>query len=140
MLTIDTSRAFGARVAHHLQHDAVAWLTTVGPDGTPQPSPVWFHWLGDSILVYSRADTARLRNIAANSRVSFHFNGDANGGDIVVITGTATVDETQPPANQVPAYLEKYHAGLLNISMSADAFAQAYSVPLRITPEKLRGH
>jgi hypothetical protein len=39
MVTIDTSTPFDARVRDRLQRDLIGWLTTIGPDGTPQPSP-----------------------------------------------------------------------------------------------------
>ena len=39
----DFSSDFGKRAEARLQHEAVAWLTTVGGDGTPQPSPVWLY-------------------------------------------------------------------------------------------------
>ena len=31
----------------------MAWMTTVGDDGTPQPNPVWFLWDEDGFLVFS---------------------------------------------------------------------------------------
>ena len=33
---------FGQRAAERLRTEEVIWLTTVGNDGMPQPSPVWF--------------------------------------------------------------------------------------------------
>jgi hypothetical protein len=41
-MEIDTSTEFGARATRHIDDDQIIWLTTVGPDGTPQPSPIWF--------------------------------------------------------------------------------------------------
>jgi PPOX class probable F420-dependent enzyme len=138
---IDRSTPFGARVHDRLRNERLAWLTTVGADGTPHPKPVWFLWEPDgSILIYSRPNTAKLRHIAANPRVSLNLDGDRNGGDIVVITGSAALDSVAPPANAVPAYVEKYRAGFLRIGMTADTFAAAYSVAIRLTPEKLSGH
>ncbi len=49
-MDIDTSTEFGQRVAGHLANDQVIWLTTVNPDLTPQPSPVWFLWDGETLL------------------------------------------------------------------------------------------
>ena len=139
-MDIDTSTEFGARAARHLEQDPIVWLTTVGPDGTPQPSPVWFHWDGETALMFSQPNTPKLRNIGQNSRVSLHFEGDGHGGDIVILTGEATVDESTPPATGVPAYIEKYADGIQRIGMTPDGFAQAYSVPVRIRPTRLRGH
>jgi PPOX class probable F420-dependent enzyme len=140
MVEIDTSTEFGARVARHLQDDTVVWLTTISGNQTPQPSPVWFLWDGDTALIYSQPDTPKLRNIARDQRVSLNFNCNATGGDVVILTGDAWVDPEAPPANTLPAYVEKYAAGLEDISMTADEFTTAYSVAVRVKPTSLRGH
>lgn len=139
-MDIDRSTEFGARVARRLRDERIAWLTTVDPAGTPQPAPVWFLWDEESILVYSQPATAKLRNIDRNPRVSLNFDGDGNGGDIVVITGTARIDAAAPAAAAVPAYLDKYREGIRRIGTTPEAFARDYSVAVRIVPERLRGH
>jgi PPOX class probable F420-dependent enzyme len=139
-MEIDTSTDFGARVARHLEDDRIVWLATVDPDGTPQPSPVWFLWDGATALIYSQATTPKLRNIERHPRVSLHFNCTASGGDVVILTGDASFDTGAPPVNANPAYLDKYVDGISNIGMTPEAFAQAYSVPIRIRPTSLRGH
>jgi PPOX class probable F420-dependent enzyme len=139
-MDIDTSTEFGARVARRLENDQVIWLTTLGPDGTPQPSPVWFLWDGDTALIYSQAMTPKLRNIAQNRRVSLHFNSTASGADIVILTGDASIDRETPAANEVPEFLEKYIQGMRGVGIAADDWAQAYSVPIRVRPTALRGH
>jgi PPOX class probable F420-dependent enzyme len=142
MLTIDPTTDFGARAARRLRDELIGWLVTVDASGTPQPSPVWFLWEEESatILIYSQPDAPKLRNIAANPRVALHLDGDGKGGDIVVLTGEARSDATAPAATAVPAYVEKYRQGIADIGMDPDAFAAAYSVPMRMTPLKLRGH
>ena len=110
---IDESSEFGARAARHLREDRIVWLTTVGPAGNPLPSPVWFVWEEpDTVRVFSLAGTARSRNLEANPRVSLNFAGTPDGGDIVVLSGRATVDPDAPPAHAVPAYVEKYGMGV----------------------------
>ena len=140
MFAIDRSTAFGARVHDRLVNDPVAWLTTVGADGTPHPKPIWFLWDGESILIYSQPETAKLRHIARNPRVSLNLDGDGRGGDIVVITGAARVDEAAPPTNDLPAYAEKYDALIRRNGWTQESFAADYSVAIRMTPEKLWGH
>lgn len=138
-MEIDTSTEFGARVARHLEADQVVWLTTVGPDLTPQPSPVWFLWDGDTALIYSQPNTPKLRNIGQRPRVSLAFNSTPSGEDVVVLTGDAWVDAGAPPASAVPAYIAKYADGLASLGMTPDAFARDYSVAVRVRPTKLRG-
>ena len=138
-MIIDESTAFGARVAAHLREEIVVWMTVVAPKSGPIPMPVWFLWEGgETVRMFSR-DGARIRNLEANPLVSLNFAGDGRGGDIVVVTGSAAVTD-DVPASQVPAYVAKY-AGLIERNgWTPDSFAADYSVPMRITVERLRGH
>ena len=137
-ITIDTTTPFGERAARRLRDEHLAWLVTVSPAGQPQPTPVWFEWDGTSLLVYSKPDTPKLRNIAANPRVSLHLEGNGGGGDIVIVSGTASLSD-DPPADAVPTYVEKYRAFIDRNGWSPADFAASYSVPLRIEPTRLRG-
>jgi PPOX class probable F420-dependent enzyme len=138
-MQIDTSSSFGRRVVERLENEQVVWLTTVAADGTPQPSPVWFLWDGQQVLMYSMPNRPKLRHIQANPKVALNFDSD-EGDDIVILTGQARIAESEAPANQAPAYLEKYREAISEIGMNPESFAQAYSVPVRITPTRLRGH
>lgn len=137
---IDLSTEFGARVARRLEQDTLIWLTTVRNDGMPQPSPVWFLWVDQSFVIYSQAKTQKLRNIAAHPQVALNFDGDGRGGDIIIFTATAAVDSHIPPADALAAYVEKYQQGFKRIGMTAQRFAEVYSVAVRVTPLGVRGH
>lgn len=139
-MNLDTSTEFGARVERRLRQETIVWLTTVSPTAAPQPSPVWFLWEGATLLIYSRPDTPKLRNIARHPTVSLHFDGNGTGGDIVVLTGEARLASDAPPADAVPAYLEKYRKGIARIGMTPESFARTYSLAIRVTPARLRGH
>ena len=112
---------------------------TVTGRGAPQPSPVWFLWDGESFLIYSQPGTPKLRNIAANPRVALHLNDNGTGGDVVVVSGRAQLSE-DPSADQVPAYVEKYLGLIEGNTWTPASFAADYSVPLRISPTRVRGH
>jgi len=132
---------FGERVARRLREETVAWLTTVGADGTPQPNPVWFLWDGaGSVLVYSRPDAQRLAHVAQRPNVSLNLDGDGRGGNIVVLAGTAHRDDSVAPPDGNDEYLAKYRAAMERVSGSVAVFAGDYSVPLRIDIRRIRGH
>jgi len=141
MSLVDTSTEFGQRVDRRLRDEKLAWLTTVDRAGTPQPIPVWFLWDGaDGIVVYSRPDTPKLRAIERNPRVSLNLDGNGEGGDIVVVLGEAAVADGEPPAHEVPAYVEKYAPLIGRNRWTPESFAADYSVPIRITVRRVRGH
>ena len=137
---IDTSTPFGRRVERLLRTERIVWLTTVSADGTPQPNAVWFIWDGDSALMYSIPNQAKLKNIARNPHVAMNLDSKKRGDSIVILTGTAAVDTSAPPANKNRAYMAKYRTEIARLNLGTPAkMASEYSVAVRITPKKLRG-
>jgi PPOX class probable F420-dependent enzyme len=122
----------------HLAADVVAWLTTVAPDGTPQSSLVSFLWEGETILVYSQPDTPKLRNIARSPLVSFNLQSDPYGDHLLTIEGTAAEDRSVPPSDEHAAYAAKYREPLQHWEMGEAETADDFSVPIRITPRRIR--
>jgi PPOX class probable F420-dependent enzyme len=139
MFTIDTSSAFGARIEKQLAGEQVVWLTTVGKSGTPAPNPVWFHWNGREVLVFSQAAKAKLHNIERQPRVAVHFNATFTGGDVGVLSGQAVIDPAGATDEERAVYDAKYAEGLASLGMTAEEFHQEYPVLIRITPDRLRG-
>jgi PPOX class probable F420-dependent enzyme len=136
---IDESTEFGARAARRLREDSLAWLVTVRADGTPDPLPIWFLWEEESALLYSRPGTRKLRNLEHNPRAALHLEADEEGGDIVIVHGRLAISD-DPPADAVPAYVEKYRERAARLGWSPEEFAKLFSVPLRFTFESLSGH
>ena len=123
------------RIERHLTGDLIAWLTTVTPAGRPAPRPVWFVWDGAAIIIYSLNQGAKLRHIQANDQVAVHFNSNADGGDIVVISGRAEFVPDAPPPSQFPGLLDKYAAAISRMGQSAQWYDDEYGVALRVVPD-----
>lgn len=49
---------------------ALAHLATIGPDGGPQTSPVWFHQEDDLLQVSVYENSQKMRNIQRDPRIS----------------------------------------------------------------------
>jgi PPOX class probable F420-dependent enzyme len=128
----------GAWAAEHLASDVVGWLTTVGADGRVQSSPISFLWDGETIMFYSKPATPKLRNIEAHPQVSFNLNSDAYADHALVIEGIAAVEAKAMASDVHPAYLAKYHAPLAHWEMDEAETAREFSVPVRITPVRIR--
>lgn len=137
-MVIDPTTEKGARVDARLREELVAWLVTVADDGTPVPTPVWWWWDGSTILVYSQPNTPKLRHIAASPRVALALRTDENGDALAVISGEARVDDGAPRVDELPGYVEKYLASIERLGYSPAEFAASYSIPIRITPTKVR--
>ncbi len=137
---LDLTSEFGARADRRLREDEIGWLVTVRPDGTPIPVPVWFLWDGETILVWSQPRAGKVRNIAANPRVSLHLDTDEHGDDVVIVVGTAAIDPSAPPMHLMSAYAAKYRARI--DAAFGGRFAEVaadYSLPIRIVPDRISG-
>jgi hypothetical protein len=57
-----------------------------------------------------------------------------------VLTGAAEIVPDEPPVSENPEYLAKYGHLIKEGWQTAENFASIYSVPVRIRPQRLRGH
>ena len=136
---VDFSSRFGRHVNRRLRQEKVIWLTTVDSHDTPQPRPVWFHWDGGTILIFSEKNKAKLRHIACNPRVALNFNIAHEGGDIAALVGGAKILDNPPAVSRVKTYLRKYGKGIRDLDMTVAEFRDAYTVPILVTPQAMRG-
>ena len=83
---LDFTTPIGQVIERRLQQEQIIWLTTVDAQGTPQPRPVWFHWDGETLLIFSQPGAAKIRHISRNPRVALNFNTSADGGAVGVLT------------------------------------------------------
>lgn len=136
---LDFTSRLGRRVNRRLRLEKIIWLTTVDSRKTPQPRPVWFHWDGRTVLIFSEKNTAKVRHIARNPRVALSFNTDNDGDDVAVLIGEAAILKKPPSAARVKAYLRKYRQGIKYIGMTVPQFTAAFAVPIVVTPKAMRG-
>lgn len=128
-----------AEVEKRLREDQVIWLTTVRADGVPLPTPVSFHWNGETVLIYTTPNSLKLHNIAVNPHAALNLNSDSWGRDAVVLIGSICEDRAAPPMAHNPAYLEKYQVAIrAGLGMTPESFSQKFCIPLRFTPERIR--
>jgi PPOX class probable F420-dependent enzyme len=137
---LDQATPFGSHAAERLRKEIIGWLTTVSAEGAPQPVPVWFLWDGaGSILLYSRPNVRKLRNLAANPKVSLNLDSDGIDADIVICWGEAR-ESDDPPATEIPEYIAKYAERIAALGWTPESFATDFSVPFRIELSRIHGH
>ena len=136
---VDLTGRFGRHANRRLRQEKVIWFITVDEQNAPQPRPVWFHWDGETILIFSQKGKAKLRHIPHNPRISLNFNTAEDGGDVVVILGEAKILDNPPDESRVKSYLRKYRDGIKSLDMTVPDFRESYSVPILVTPQHIRG-
>ena len=72
--------------------------------------------------------------------VSLNFAGDGSGGDIVILSGVASVEPDDAPAHKLGDFVSKYAWGFERLRITPEQFAAKYSMPVRIRLTKVRGH
>jgi PPOX class probable F420-dependent enzyme len=86
------SAAARAQVADLLARSRDAILATVRGDGSPQATPVWFHWDGRLLRISTPAWTVKARNVRRDPRVSVCVD-DQVSGSYVTLFGRAEIVE-----------------------------------------------
>ncbi len=137
MAVLDPEAPEHAEAERQLRRELVVWLTTVRDDGQPQSVPVWFLWGDGEFLIYSQPGKPKLANIASHPRVSLHLRGTETGGEVVTFEAEARRSH-DPPADRVPAYIDKYRREIEGYDWTPRSFGEDYSVPIRITPTTVR--
>ncbi len=126
------------RPSERLRQEIIGWLTTVTRSGQPQSSPVWFAVYDDAIYVQSRPEAAKLANIRAGSKVSFHLDSDGLGGDIVTIDGDAEILDG-PPSGLYDAYFAKYERVIRErLGTTPEKMIEQYNTTIRVAPRRVR--
>jgi PPOX class probable F420-dependent enzyme len=132
----DTTTEVGKRAEARLKEEEIVWMTTVRSDGQPQTVPVWFLWDDDGFLIYSQPNRQKLKNISRNPHVGLNLNSNEQGNDVVRLEGTASIDEDAPLSSEIAPYVEKYRESIARIGYDVEGFARAYSVAVRVRPER----
>lgn len=138
MAFLDLRKRKHAHAAKRLRDELIIWLTTVNRSGQPQSSPVWFAWDGHVFHLFSQPRKPKLRNIAANPRVSLHLEGGRDGDDIVVFAGRARIVRDGEPATSLSGYMKKYRGLIAGYGWTPEGFAADYAVPIVIRPTRVR--
>lgn len=135
---LDVTTEWGRHAEQRLRSNIIAWLTTVGSDGRPYTAPVWFLWDGNTILIFSQPHTQKIRNLRKNARVTLALDETKQGGDVVIVEGTAELLENPEVSVILPAYVEKYGALIQSMGWTPESMAADYSRGIRVTPTKFR--
>jgi PPOX class probable F420-dependent enzyme len=122
-----------------LETQSVVWLGSIRPDGTPHVVPIWFLWDGRSILVFSKPDAQKVRNLRANPRVMVAV-GDPNVDfDVELVEAIAKVAPFPSRPALPDAFATKYARMAAQAGLTMERFASVYAQPIWIRPTRWLG-
>jgi PPOX class probable F420-dependent enzyme len=122
-------------VSDRLTSDHYGWLTTVAKSGQPVPRLVWFYFDGSDVVVYTMPSAAKVRHARNHPTVSLNLDSDGNGGGIIAIGGTASIDAEGVDCREDAPYWAKYGEDAVKFGL-ADSMG-GYSTRLRISIDKV---
>ena len=120
------------RVLPLLSDEHVVWLSTVRPDGTPHLVPTWFWWDGEALVVYSKPDAVKARNLRANPRLMVAIGDPENDFAVGLIEAVAAFPGG--PAHVPDGFFAKYATGLGPAGLDPATFREIYTETIRIVP------
>ncbi len=75
----------------------VLWLSSVSADGRPHVVPVWFVWEGERIVLFSKPNARKLRNLRCEPRAMVAIGAPWRRFDVELIEAHAEVPRVLAP-------------------------------------------
>ena len=123
-----------ARIEPMLTAEPTVWLSTVRPDGLPHIVPTWFWWDGDAVVVFSKPNAVKVRNLRANPRLMFALGRPDEDFSVGLIEAEATLVSGR--ADIPDAFFVKYADQLRDGGLDPATFRETYTQAIRIAPTR----
>ena len=133
---LDLTQKRDAHIDQRLREDIIIWLGSVRPDGRPHLVAVWFLWTGKDLLIFSKPNRQKTRNLRQHPHVILALDNTNLGVDPITLEGEAELLADPDVNTTLPDYVAKYRTRIMGIGYTPDAMAQAYSQAIRITLTK----
>jgi PPOX class probable F420-dependent enzyme len=140
---VDLSEPAHAKALRMLDHELIAWFTTIGKDGAPRAVPVWFFWDDGRLFVMSEPDAAKVAHVRRGSPVLVHLHaGGPFGDDVVILHGSAEISPRTTAEwladGYRASYEAKYAAAIADYGTPLDGIAEAFPTLIEFSPRRLQ--
>ncbi|MGH3448375.1 MAG: pyridoxamine 5'-phosphate oxidase family protein [Nocardioidaceae bacterium] len=134
---LDEAKADDRHISERLAAEPAVWLETVHLDRRHAHAPVAFAWSDPLLLIFSMANTVKLRNIGHNPSVSLSLNAAYGGNDVVIADGRASCLAATAPevVSLTPTFKRKYAALLAETTF--DEWRSTFSQPVIVTVTRI---
>lgn len=122
-----------------LEQPLHAIVGTIGRDGAPQLSPVWYIYEEGRFYIGITSDTAKYRNLRRDPRISLCIDGGREDVRTVMVTGTVELYEKAHPlqASMRWRLISHYIADVEDARRYAESSKDWDAVLVVVTPDKL---
>jgi len=116
----------------------VAVLGTIGPDGAPVLTPIWYIYGDGHLLMRTDKQSVKAKNIGRDPRVTVCVQDERPPYASVTIHGKAAIE---PAREELGAQMAKHYLGAAGAAgyerAAAEAIEQGEEVTLVVTPERV---
>lgn len=124
-------------VRQFLEGRRFAVVATTNPDGTPQPTPVWYELQGDEIMMNTRRGRKKERNVRRDPRIAVCIEDEYRW---VTASGTAVIIDDRETTQADIRRLAIRYDGLESAERQMrEEFSRQERVTWRLRIEKLVG-
>ncbi|MGZ3585457.1 MAG: PPOX class F420-dependent oxidoreductase [Ktedonobacterales bacterium] len=125
----------GDEVRQFVEQPHYAILATIGSDGMPQQTVLWYELQGDEIMMNTAAGRVKDRNLRRDPRASVCVTAD---GMAVTFTGTVTLNDEQDRAlADIHRLAVRYDGPEAAERVTRDQFSKQHRVTVRLKIEKV---
>ena len=126
--------------ARALCDSRVLWLSSVSADGRPHIVPAWFVWDAGRIVLFSKPNARKVRNLRRHPRAMVALGVPSLDFDVELIEADAETPSTTAAETMPPAFAAKYRRLLRRAGLSASRFGEVYSQPIVLRPTRFLGY
>ena len=127
-------------VPDYIDDAAIAWISTVRPDGTPHLVPVWFHWDGERVVAFSKPHARKVENLRQQPRVMIAVGTPGLDFEVELIEADAELPDALAAEIMPSGFGAKYAELLRRAGLTAQRFAEVYSQPIVLRPTRFLGY
>lgn len=91
-----------------LETTALIHVATLGPDGEPQSTPVWFDWDGEHIKFSQTKTRQKYKNVGRDPRIAVSLVDPENPYRYLEVRGEVAKIEEDPDLDFINALAKKY--------------------------------
>lgn len=137
LAAMDSTAVATHRVRSFLEREPVVWLSTSRPNGAPHLVPTWFAWDGETILIRSKPEARKVRNLRHDPRAMLALGDPEDDFDVGLLEARAEVDAGE---RDLPdAFIAKYGDRIAALGSTPAEFASTYSATILLRPARALG-
>jgi PPOX class probable F420-dependent enzyme len=117
----------------------VAVLATIGADGQPVLTPIWYLYIDGSVVMRTGTDSIKAANIRRDPRVTVCVQDERAPYASVTVYGKAAIEDEQAGLGaKIARHYLGAVAGAAYMRVAAEQIQQSAEVTLVVTPDRVR--